>query len=249
MRFLILKILLCLLLFNINTNYKKPSPDKYFQEIIDYIEDNNCHVSIGYKNLDKNIVYEYNENKIYYGASLIKTLGALYVYENIDIDNNETLKSWVNKAISESDDIAYHKIVKVVGLKNLQEYGKSLGATKALNRGIIDDYYGNTWVNDQLIYMEYLYNFVNSKPNGEELKSYFINDFYNKVKFEELPTVMHKYGYYDKYFHESAIILDDSPYIITILSEESNKVIKENDLLFQELSKKLYNLNNLVKRN
>ena len=46
MRFLILKILLCLLLFNINTNYKKPSPDKYFQEIIDYIEDNNYHVSI-----------------------------------------------------------------------------------------------------------------------------------------------------------------------------------------------------------
>ena len=58
---------------------------------------------------------------------------------------------------------------------------------------------------------------------------------------------MHKYGYYDKYFHESAIMLDSSPYIITILSEEAKRVVTDDNNIFADISAKLYDLNNLVK--
>ena len=228
-------------------DFKTSDPDEYWESLGYYINAKGYNMSLGYKNLDKQITYKYNENKVYYGASLIKTLGALYSYEFLDVDNNSDLKYWVSIAISESSNAAHKNIVNLIGVNKLREYGKSLGATKVLDRGIATDYFGNTWVNDQLIYMEYLYNFVQSNPKGEELKSYFINDHYNKVKLANGPVVMHKYGYYDKYFHESAIMLDSSPYIITILSEEAKRVVTDDNNIFADISAKLYDLNNLVK--
>ena len=82
--------------------------------------EHNYHLSLGYYNFLNDKTFTYEANKIYYGASLIKTLSALYAYENLVLDSN--LTNWVNLAISESDNRSYFNLVKRIGFNNLRNY-------------------------------------------------------------------------------------------------------------------------------
>lgn len=208
-----------------------------------YIKVKGYHVSIGYYNINKDYTYKYNADKIYYGASLIKTLDALYVYEKMDL--TKELQALVKPTIEKSDNNTHRKLVDIIGINNIRKYGQDMGAKEILNR-YSSDYYGNTIVDDQLIYMKYLYNFINNekvdKAKREELKNYFINDFYKYLKFDGAPTIMHKYGYYSYYYHDVGIVLDENPYIVVILTEEANNDFK----IVTDLSEKIYRLHKLV---
>ena len=197
--------------------------------IVKYIKEHNYNVSIGYYNLVTGKEYLYQENKIYYGASLIKTLDAIYLYDKNLV--NDSIKSYINKAISISDNDAHQYLVDYIGKQNLKNYGIDLGAKNTLTGG--DYYYGNTTVRDQLIYLKKLYNITN---HNEELKSFFINDYGNYIKINDLIT-MHKYGYYAQYYHDVGIIFDTNPYIIIILTNHGNDNKKE---IINDLSKLMY---------
>lgn len=204
-----------------------PSID-YSHPINKYITENGYNVSVGYYNLATGKSYYYRENKVYYGASLIKTLDALYLYDNNLV--NDELKPYINKAISVSDNDSHYYLVKYIGKENLKNYGVNLGAPNTL---IGRDDYGNTSVMDQMIYMKKLYEL--SKDNTE-LKNYFINTYANYLKFNDIP-VMHKYGYWNDYFHESGIILDDEPYIVVILTMHGNGAYYN---IIKNISKQIY---------
>lgn len=182
-------------------------------DVINYIKNNNYKVSIGYYNLVDGSTFYYNKDKVYYGASLIKTVDALYLYEKNMV--NDELKEHIKKTISVSNNESHKYLVNYIGKDNLKNYGISLGATNTLAGR---DYYGNTTVNDQIIYMKKLYEIT--KTNNE-LKSFFINNYANYLKFNEI-NVMHKYGWYNQYFHESGIFLDSEPNILIVLSEHGN---------------------------
>lgn len=198
--------------------------------IIKYIKENNYSISVGYYNLVTGKEYYYQENKIYYGASLIKTLDAIYLYDNNLV--TEELKPYINKAISVSNNEAHHFLVNYIGKNNLKNYGINLGAKNTLSG---TDNYGNTTVKDQIIYLQKLYSLT---KNNEELKSFFINNYVNSLSFNNL-TIMHKYGYWNKYFHDVGIVLDDKPYIIVILTNHGNHSNKKQ--IINELSKIIYN--------
>lgn len=197
--------------------------------IVKYIKEHNYNVSIGYYNLVTGKEYLYQENKIYYGASLIKTLDAIYLYDKNLV--NDTIKPYINKAISISDNDSHHYLVDYIGKDNLKNYGISLGAKNTLTSG--DYYYGNTTVRDQLVYLKKLYNITS---HNKELKSLFINDYGNYIKINDLIT-MHKYGYYGQYYHDVGIIFDTNPYIIIILTNHGNDNKKE---IINDLSKLMY---------
>ncbi len=217
--------------------------DSYLATLEKYIQTKNYHVSIGYYNINKNYTYKYNADKVYYGASLIKTLDALYVYENMTL--TDKLRSLVKPAIEKSDNTAHFRLVETIGFTNLKRYGEKLEAKYVLTRGS-SDYYGNTTVDDQLIYFKYLYNFLHNEnipqANREELKNYFINDYYNYLLFDGLPTTLHKYGYYGAYYHDVGLVIDSSPYIVVILTTEANRDFH----IVTDLSQKIYALNKLV---
>lgn len=222
--------------------------DEYAKSLTYYIDNKGYKVSLGYKNLITGYTYEYNADKVYYGASLIKTLDAMYVYENMKLTNK--LKEKVKLAISVSDNKAHTDLVKTIGFDKLKAYGTKLGAKKVLTRSKTD-YYGNTTVNDQLIFLEHLYEVINTNPHGEELKSYFINDYINFLKFDGGPTTMHKYGFSGSFYHDVGIILDDEPYLIVILTSEASittdeeKALAKPSQIVNDLSKKIYELNQL----
>ncbi len=212
----------------------------YQESLEKYIKDQGYKVSIIYYNLQNGYIYKYRPNVVYYGASLIKTLDALYVYEKLS--DREDLKSLVKPAITISDNIAHRQLVDAIGINNLRAYGSGMGAKYCLTKGD-SDYYANTTAEDQLIYMKYLWSFINSNSLGGELKQYFINDFHNHLAFNNNIPVMHKYGYYGNYFHDVGIVFDNMPYIVIILTNEG-----KNDYatIINDLSKRINHLHSLV---
>lgn len=178
--------------------------------IADFIEARGYDVSVGYYNLVTGQSYFYQGDRLYYGASLIKTLDAIYLYDKNMVDDN--LKYYIDRAILASDNNAHRYLVDYIGREVLREYGISLGATNTLSS---DGYYfGDTTVVDQLVYFKKAYQLANQNGN---FKAPFVNDSYNYVKVNGIPT-MHKNGYYGQWFHDAGIVLDDEPYIVVILT-------------------------------
>lgn len=211
----------------------------YIDSLEAYIKDKNYNVSLGYVNLNTGYTYLYNEKVVYYGASLVKTVDALYVYEKLNF--NEATRKKVESAISVSDNTAHRQLVDLIGIENLRSYGRELGANKFLTRSN-SDYFGNTTVKDQITIWKYLYEFINSNSKGSELKNYFINTYCNYLLFDGIPTTMHKYGYYGSYFHDVGIVYSDNPYLVVILTKHGNGDFKS---VVQDLSKKIYELNKI----
>lgn len=179
--------------------------------MINYIEANKFDISFGYYNLVTGKNYFYNENKVYFAASLIKTVEALYLYEH-NMVNNDTLP-YIKKAITISDNASHHYLQGLIGKNNLKAYGKSIGAKYTLSGGGVC---GNTTVKDQLIFLKKLYNITYN--TNKELKNFFINDYGNYIKFDNNIPVMHKYGYYYNVYHDVGIVLEEQPYIIIVLT-------------------------------
>lgn len=213
--------------------------NEYIKALENYISEKKYNVSIGYVNLQTNYQYLYKEDTVYYGASLVKTVDALYAYEKMEL--TDSIINNVKKAITISDNSAHKNLVNQIGINNLRSYGRSLGASKFLTRGN-SDYYGNTTVKDQIAIWKYLYKYINSANNGQELKSYFMNSFYNSIKFDGIPSHMHKYGWYGNYYHDVGIVFSDSPYIVVILTKHGKGNYSS---IVSDLSKKIYGLNKI----
>ncbi len=181
--------------------------------LTDYLKTHGYEVSVGYYNLVTGDSYLYREDQLYYGASLIKTLDADYLYEKES--PNAEIKLYLYNAIYKSSNEAHEHLVDYIGRDKLRSYGMLLGAQYTLSTR---DDYGDTTVNDQMIYWKKLYELA---KDNEELTSYFINNYGNFLKINDIP-VMHKYGYYGDYYHDAGIVLDDEPYIIIILTKHGN---------------------------
>ncbi len=198
-------------------------------------------ISIGYININSNFTFLYNENKDYFGASLIKTLDAMYIYEN-NLSNPE-LREKVKLAISKSDNSAHNYIINKVGFSNIKNYAVKIGG----NNLTCHNYFCNTTVTDQLTYLSHLYNLIKNNSYGDELKSYFVNDYGNYLSFDYNFINLHKYGNSNDYFHDVGIFDTENPYIIVILTREKNKGEYYVADLIRSISKEINELNNLIK--
>lgn len=214
------------------TNEKINSFEEYTTYLNNYLDKYNKTISIGYYNLNTNESFLYRDDKVYYGASLIKTLEALYIYEKDKLTDYS--KDLVQKAVSISDNGAHEKLQEFIGFNNVKDFGLSLGAKYTLNGG---DTCGMTTINDQIIYYKELYSYITTHDNGDELASYFINDYYNYISLNNGITLLHKYGLWENNFHDAGIFLDgDNPYILVILS---NGNYEGNITLFKDISNKM----------
>lgn len=213
--------------------------NQYIKELDTYFSKYN--VSIGYLNLKNGFTYTYKPNTIYFGASLIKTVDAMYLYEKNILNNN--LKNKIKKAISVSDNSAHEYLVNYIGIKKLKEYASSIGVT---NLNCNSKFYCNTTVNDQINILIHLNNLIKKLENGSELKSYFINKYINYLSYDKTYTNLHKYGNTSPYFHDVGIFDTDNPYIIVVLTKENIKTEKNVANLIRNISLKINKLNNLV---
>ncbi len=222
-------------------NFNTKDPDFYLRSLENYIKEKGWKVSLGFYSLNNHVSYIFNGSQEYYGASLIKPVAALYAYENLNLTTKE--KELIKQSITVSNNEAYAELADIIGLNNLKQYGNDLGLTNFMaDKNNV--YYSDTTVENQLTLWKKIWQFVNTNKNGSELKKFFINDEENYIKFDDSISVMHKYGYWDEVFHDTGIVLDESPYIVVILTNEGES---DHEEIIKNISKKLYNFNKIIK--
>jgi len=235
------------------------------EELKKYILNKYPNTSIKYFNLNTKLDFSYNEKEVYYGASLIKVLTALYIYEeaieNPSILDNTmiytskyvkayslemkkrkvgekvTIRDLVKYSISVSDNSAHFMLVDYIGFDKLKEYGNSIGNKYTLIGG---DKYGNIDLNDAFNYMYLVNKYINEEKLGKELRKSFDNEYYNYLIFDDV-NVLHKYGFHKMYFHDIGIVEDKNPYIIVILSRYG---LNDKETILKNISSKVRDFHN-----
>lgn len=208
-------------IFVYNYSAFSSEPIATFDELRDYIVRNGWNISFGFKNFEKNIEYTYRPDDLFYGASLVKTIDAMYAYENLTITPD--LRSLIRNTVTYSNNSAHTALASRLGLENLRAYAASIGMTHHLQGSV---YYGDTTyfcdtsVADQMAEWTHLWKLINQLPNGEELKWYFINNYWDNLSFAGSPIHMYKNGLYGNNYHESGIMFAESPFFMTFLSTE-----------------------------
>lgn len=217
--------------------------DAAFDEFRDYVASTGLDMSFGYMDLTTGYTYKYQGDRIYYGASLVKTLDAMYAYEKLGTFDWNTNALIIN-AITYSKNEAHTSLVEKFGIENLREYSKELGMEYHLKPSSIYSgtyYFCDTTVDDQLKEWKHLWYLVNNLEMGWELGEHFRIGWWGVLQFPGHPDFMFKAGFYGPYYNETGIFLTEKPYIFTLLT--TNGYRADKDYIMSDLSRRVYEIN------
>lgn len=203
------------------------------------------HFAFKYTDIYTGFTVSYNENQEIFTASTIKAPMAMYIYEsaekglidleekltytpayyntgsgilkNREFNNSYTIRELVSFATIHSDNAAHNMLMDRFGRVNMYDFWNNLG-TKSIFREYSN--WGVTNANDATIYMKELYDYYN---RDTELSNELMNNFKN-VDFKPLSdkngknNTANKSGWSGTAFHDAAIVFDDNPYILVVLS-------------------------------
>ena len=252
---------LCLISPFVETDLSKEL--KLEQDTLTAYVKNKYNVSIKYEDITTGYSYTYNPATIYYGASLIKMVEALYLYEKasikeIDLDASITylsqdmltpslgmkkykvgdkvsLKEIVSYALLYSDNTAHKIMQRIIGTTELKQYFKDLEVTFNLGDG-----YGEWSAEGANKVLKRLYEFIkNNKELGKELKGWLINT--DEANMINNKIAAHKYGHYAEYFHDIAVVYEDKPYAISIFTRHG---ATNYQAVIKDVSEKILELHN-----
>ncbi len=234
-------------IFVYNYSARTSEPIATFEEFEEYVEDLGLDISFGFRNLENGFEYTHNPDKVYYGASLVKTLDALYIYEQFGGPRDWNEYYLLQNAISFSNNSAHVSLAYNLGIANLRNYAESIGMLHHLESSetYADTvFFSDTTVSDQLIEWSHLWELTRELPNGNDLRQYFLDGYYATMNFYGCPPIMFKAGFYADTHHESAIVLDDEPYVFTVLTLNGYRADRE--IIMRDLSERVYLLNQTI---
>lgn len=243
------------------TPYKSEEVDTLFNELLSTLNTNE--LSIYFEDLNNDYTLTINPDTTYYNASIIKLFDASYIIDN-NVDLNDTItftneyrnmakegllnyelnaevpiKDVMYYAISVSDNAAHRMLTDYIGVDNLRNYAKdTLGITLTITDS---DRFGNMSVESTNILLNHVYSLLqNNNEYTTLLKSAMNNDYYNALNFDDI-TFLHKYGYYNNYFHDIGIYESLNPYTISIFTTYGNPDTGALDEV-SNISKEIYNI-------
>ena len=243
------------------TPYKSEEIDVLFNELLNTLNTNE--LSIYFEDLNNDYTLTLNPDTIYYNASIIKLFDASYIIDN-NVDLNDTItftedyrsmakegllnyelnaevpiKDIMYYAISVSDNGAHRMLTDYIGVDNLRNYAKNtLGITLTITDS---DRFGNMSVTSTNTLLKHVYELLqNDNDYTALLKDAMNNDYYNGLNFDE-KTFLHKYGYYNQYYHDIGIYNSLTPYVISIFTLFGNPDTGALEKV-SNISKKIYNI-------
>ncbi len=216
--------------------------------------------------------YSYRSSELYYAASTIKALDALYIYTHAsygDLSLDETmtysakyqrssskglasypygsqisLRDLVKYAVVYSDNSAHIMLLDYIGQANLREFGVShVGAVHTLS---FSDSFGYLTSWDGLSIMRGVHQFIeNNGELGSELQGYFLSAEQNDLEMPDLGILAsHKYGEYGSVYHDMGIVYDTYPYIVAIFTAEGAK--KNHEDIIRDINRHVYSLHQTI---
>ncbi len=202
--------------------------------------------------VDDNLILGTNLEHLFYGESTVKLPFAIYIYElaksdpsiltkelyfkesnrvggsgimqNMDLSRSFSVKELVKYMVEESDNIAFYMLLDEFPKVGAQEFWEGKGAYSTFDG---TDKFGHLKANDALIYMQYAYNLIKGEDSFyDELLTNMINANKSCVNCyfnDSISTDMYfKYGGPTSAYHELAIVNDEKPYILIVLTEIAN---------------------------
>lgn len=224
-----------------------------------------------YKDIYTGFTVSYNEEGSIFTASTIKAPAMIYLYELAstgEIDLNEELtytrnfysegsgrikdmepntkfkvQELIEYSIHDSDNVAYRMLMNRYGRENMYKFWSNLG-TK--NIYLYDTVWGITSAKDASIYMQELYDFyLKDDKYGNELMEYFKNAQWKQITNSDgLYNTANKGGWSGTAFHDIAIVFEENPYILALLSNtgesDYNYLFNKTSKLIGELHQKYW---------
>lgn len=201
--------------------------------------------SFKYTDIYTGFTISYNDKQEIFAASTIKAPMAMYVYEQAEqglIDLNEqltytsfyyntgsgilknrkfnqnyTVRELISYAIIHSDNAAHNMLMDRYGRANMYNFWNAKGTSSIFkqysNWGVIN-------ANDATIYLKELYDYYNTDTElSNELMKNFTDVVFKPLSNKDgKKNTANKAGWSGSAFHDTAIIFDDNPYILVVLS-------------------------------
>lgn len=233
------------------------------KQIEDAMNASNLNFAFKYKDLYTGFSLSYNASQPIFAASTIKAPEAIYIYEeaekgNINLDEtltytsnyyNEgtgvlkdtpfnkdyTIRQLVGYSVIHSDNAAHLMLNNRYKVQNIRDYWQNKGTTSIYKT---NSPWGNLNANDATIYMEELYNYyLTNTSNSNELINYF-KSAWKVISAPDNITIANKSGWSDNSLHDAAIVFDDNPYVLVILSSRG---YTEYTSYFNQISNLVFN--------
>ena len=226
-----------------------------------------------YTDIYTGFTISYNEKQEIFTASTIKAPMAIYLYEqakkglvnldekltytsayyntgtgvlkNREFNQDYTVRELISYAIIPSDNAAHNMLMDRYGRANMYNFWTEKGTTSIFrnysNWGVVN-------ANDATIYMKELYDYYNTDT---ELSNELMKNF-TSVTFKPLSgknnskNTANKSGWSGTAFHDAAIVFDDNPYILVVLSNvgysDYTYLFNLTSKVVSELHEKYWNL-------
>lgn len=202
-------------------------------------------ISLAYRDLETGFTLFINPKLHYYSASVMKAPYMLYIYrlaldgmadleqklvytesfkregtgelKNMEFGTEFTVEELIGYALEESDNAAFAMLRSVYPEEGYTEYIKSLGVvhpddSKAFNSPQI-------CCETALIFSRAIYDFIcEENEYSENLRKHMTSSRNAMIIGGEGSEVVRKYGWYEGYFHDMAVILGDNDYALTIMT-------------------------------
>lgn len=207
--------------------------------------DDDHNISFDYEDLHTGFELSYNKNQSIYAASVPKAPTAIYAFELIrqnkinsgdsliftpefyvgssglikhqEFYTKYTINELLSYAILHSDNIAFAMLKNYLTTSKIKDYWNKLGVSSLFNNSNL---FGELNANDGNIYMKELYkNYLQNDYISKRMIELFINANHHFIAGSNNDVkIAHKYGQYDIYAHDSALVLETHPYVLTILT-------------------------------
>lgn len=233
-------------------------PNEFYSELetltYKYPQFSEYDISFVYEDIESGFSVQYNPDKHYYIASVIKAPYAMYIYrkalageidleqtviytpsfkkdgtgviQNMEFGQEFTIDELIKYAIEWSDNSAYAMLRSVIPEAEYIEYTKTIGVTHSQDLQIKN--IEKICTESAISYGNALYQFFEEHNlYSDRLKEYMLSTR-NAMIYANAPVVR-KYGWYEGYFLDLAVVYSQRPYVISIMGNFIHESDKNND--------------------
>ncbi len=201
------------------------------------------HIALYYEDLETGRRIEYDSDRVFHPASVIKVPYMMYIYElaeqgkanlnrtftyteknfrdgagkiaGMPYGSTFTTEELIEYSIRFSDNIAFYMLRDVYSPSKFQSYAKELGVSVGSNP------MNRITAKDCAIYYHRVYDkALAGDENANKLLGFMKRTKYNQQIQKGVPktTIAHKYGWWNGNFHDAAIVYDTHPYMLIIFT-------------------------------